>query len=328
MVERKRGVLVFGEVNLDIYVRFSLDTTYVEQSAASADIEFELGGNTWNIAKTLQKLGRKVMFICTSSKDDISITLLKSRSDNYYPDIEFIPGIATLAPRFVAVDKAERPILRAIQLPNQTSPDQQQLKYLSDMLRKHRENGYGTVVLASSIETEILECIILESKKLNMQIVGAISSAPTVNRFAPALSYFDILILNLSEAQALTSVLGLNSGAAHEFAHVLSQYAKNSIVTMGADTLYAYSENGLKLDCTPPFLGKSFVNDLGAGDAFAAFLIDAFTRTGKWVSAETLAWATAGATLVCQNKKHIIEEINREDIIDRYEEILQQFQLM
>jgi hypothetical protein len=64
-----------------------------------------------------------------------------------------------------------------------------------------------------------------------------------------------------------------------------------------------------------------YINDLGAGDAFSSFLIDAYLKDRIWLSYETLSWAMVGATLACQTLNHEIDYIDSEKTLELYNRI-------
>lgn len=72
----------------------------------------------------------------------------------------------------------------------------------------------------------------------------------------------------------------------------------------------ACTYGGEIIRCKALDLNSTFVNDLGAGDTFAAFLIDSYLRQIGKIDRDTLAWATSGAAMVCQISDHMLSYID------------------
>ena len=313
----------FVEINLEIYNTLSEYTTNVLDSAAPGKIRFELGGNTWNIIRTLSRLGRNVRFACTSSREDMSISILETSHYELTPSVVFVPSVSTPAPRFVAVDGASGPLLRTIDIPNQSKPTVEQLGFVSRLITESYNAGYTIAVLASSIEDQLMKHIITECSDHGLTVVAAASSAPTVSRFVPYLSALDLVVLNQSEAQVLAEFLDFPTSGTLQTVRLISRQGPEVIITGGEKELWARSSNGKEYAGIPPHLGESFVNDLGAGDTFLAFLIDSFLRQGRLVCREGLAWAMTGGCLACQTQKHILEEIDSSTANNLYTHLLE-----
>ena len=298
-------ILVFGEINLDIYIKFEEPFVNETDSTYKSLTNIKTGGNTWNIAKILAMLGKKTIFLCTSRKDPTILYLIDNEGFIENLKIEWIDGINTKPPIFCAVDASNGPVLRAIDIKPQEPVKKKHRQTVEQIISATSELGGTYGVLASSIESGILENIIKSCHKNRIKLVGAVSSSPSAVAYLKYLSYLEILILNYEEAELL-SLTKFNHHNVEVCLKEFSLYTKYIVLTNGDKGVIIFKEGKVWLEYPAYEIKENFKNSLGAGDAFTSFLISSLS--GNSITTQNVDFATFGASYTCQIESHILNK--------------------
>jgi len=298
----KKPILVFGEINLDIYINLEEPFVNATDSTFKSKTNIKTGGNTWNIAKTLALLGKETIFLCTSKKDPTILYLIDCEESSENLKIEWIDGINTISPIFYAVDACNGPVLRGIDIKPQESIKKSFRQFVEHIISKTSKLGNTYGVLASSIEPGILDFIIKSCHKNGIKLVGAVSSSPSAVSYLKYLSYLEILILNYEEAKLL-SFTKSNQSNVEISLREFSRYTKYVILTNGDKGIKVFREGKVWLEHPAHKIKENFKNSLGAGDAFTSFLISSLSD--NTITSHDLDFATFGASNTCQIESHI-----------------------
>lgn len=302
LLSTSTAVVVLGEINLDVYATVLGEPGLDGREVDTADTIVCTGGNTWNIARILSALGLPVTFLCTSSARDVTASVLRTEGLPT-PTIKYIPRMETLAPRFIAVDRGEESVLRAIHIPPQQAPDARQLAYAKAAVLREAARGARLAILASSIEPVLLAALVRSCEECGLPILATISSSPSALQYRSLLSRFACITLNEHEARALLCRPASVQGEA--LAREIARYRTRCVLTCGHKGAWYAAFGNRPTFTKAPRLGNTFVNSLGAGDTMAAYLALGLWKHDGAIRATTLARATAAAALICQARGHL-----------------------
>ncbi|MBZ2197666.1 ribokinase [Occultella gossypii] len=255
-------ITVIGSANLDYIVRVPTAPGPGETVLAGA-MRKSPGGKGANQAVAAARLGGRVRFVgCVGDDDDGALLLRELRAEGVdSAEVEVITGEHTGLAIVAVEDSGENSIV--------VVPGANFALTATRVTRVvRRRAGGGLVVLQAEVQPRIIAAAAAAAHESGSRFV--LNLAPFVELDADVLATCDPLVVNESEAAAITGRPVTSVGSAHEAARQLLERARSVVITLGARGAVWADAEGAGL-VPAPAVGR-VVDTTGAGDAFVGAL--------------------------------------------------------
>lgn len=269
--ESRPPVIVVGSANQDYIVRVAAPPEIGETVLAHSLLN-QPGGKGANQAVAAARLRCNVTFIGSVGDDADGAWLLRQlRAEGVDTDVvEIVRGQRTGLALVTVFDSGDNSIVVVPGTNFSLNADR-----VAQSVRTAGNRAKGAViVLQGELLTDVIEGTITAAEELGSRLI--LNLAPYRPIKAELLALADPLVLNESEAEALTSTRVDSVDAALRVAEQIAADVRSVVITLGAQgACWASSEGSLHV--AAPCVGE-VVDTTGAGDAFVGALSACLAR--------------------------------------------------
>jgi ribokinase len=288
-------IAVFGSINADLVAYFDskhLLGTYT----VGTGFEFNMGGKSLNVAKTLFAIDPSVALIGRVGADVFGREITSRLCDS---------GMRT---EFVIADSTAHTGIGHVKVNVQGEYDTVVVNGANDNLvasdfQKYTSAGNEVkfVVLNLEAKIEVIKSVADHAHSIGAKVI--INLSPIIEHAHELIKYCDIAVVNYEEARALTAEDELRTG--QDLAKALiAKGAKAVVLTLGKDGVCGIDPTGRFFGITGQDL--NVVNSVGAGDSFLAVFVAAIA-TGYELEIAAQIGNEAGK-LACMRSESYLEQ--------------------
>ncbi|MBS4210494.1 ribokinase [Bacillus sp. FJAT-50079] len=280
-----KEILVVGSINMDVVNKVDKHPL-PGQTIHGKGVQYIPGGKGANQAVAARRLGGNVTMIGAVGTDIFGLELINSLKENKVNIENILIKESTSGLAFITVDtKGENSII--LSKGANGLLDKSDMKSLLDVL-----SHTHIVLLQNEIQWEVNQYVINEANRRGIHVF--FNPAPAFEVPDDILSRIDVLIVNETEAEAITGLNITTRSDAEKAADLLIQAkVRQVLITMGEQGAYFAGADG-KTVFTPAFNVKA-VDTTAAGDTFIGAFSVAFSL-GKSIE-DCLLFASAASAI-------------------------------
>lgn len=287
MLETERAkagnLVVVGSLNMDLVVRVSAHPKPGE-TVLGSDYETHPGGKGANQAVAAARMGGKVRMVGRVGTDEFGNKLRQGLEREGINAHATLPIQAPTGVALIAVDQAGQNTI--IVSPGANS------RLRPENLRPAEFDGTKVVALQLEVPLATVKRAAELGREVGARVV--LNAAPAQTLPQALLSLIDVLVVNESEAEALSGEKPDSPETAQVVAELLQQTCPTVIITLGGNGVVWVSPEGSGYQ--PPF-EVQVVDTTAAGDGFIGALVTALSEGHSLAQAVRLG-AAAGALTV------------------------------
>jgi ribokinase len=281
-------IVVVGSCNIDMYI-LTDNIPKPGETVLGREFQMNPGGKGANQAVAAARAGSEIFLVANVGDDvfgnQMVSNLAKERVSTDYLTLD---RASSTGVAMIMVDSAGQNIIAVAPGANMA------------LSRRHVDRAEDTiknadyVLVQMEIPQETIEYAITLAKEVRTPVVLNAAPARAKVLSAETIAMVETLVVNESEARALTDIEVADDAGAEAAARKLqSMGAKRVVVTLGAKGALAVAKDSLYV----PAREVEAVDTVGAGDAFCGALVTALAEGEEF--AEAVRFANAAGALAC-----------------------------